>query len=208
MKCGDYQYIWRAPDWPRWRFDLARLAGDLSATTYAQGILLGRLSDVGLALRTEASLAALTEDVVKTSEIEGERLDAASVRSSQVISGPVHRHCVQGTMDITDWLAWFLQTLLRAIINARQSLDTVLRKTRFWRRWGESPLNARQIKLLNRLLDGFEGNLTSRKWSAMAKCSPDTALRDITELLAMGVLAKLPGGGRNTAYVLNDHDDA
>ena len=66
------------------------------------------------------------------------------------------------------------------------------------------PLNVRQVKLLNRLLDGFDGKLTSSKWAAIAKCSPDTALRDITQLVEFGVLQKTPGGGRSTGYELAD----
>lgn len=84
------------------------------------------------------------------------------------------------------------------------TLDAVLVKTRFWQRWATTPLNERQVKLLNRLLDGFEGKLTSSKWAAIAKCSPDTALRDINDLLARGVLRKMDAGGRSTSYALND----
>jgi Fic family protein len=113
-------------------------------------------------------------------------------------------HTQKGTLDVTEWLAWFLSTLLRAVNSAQHTLDAVLVKTRFWQRWAGTPLNARQVKLLNRLLDGFEGNLTSSKWAAIAKCSPDTALRDISELLALGVLRKTAGGGRSTAYELAD----
>jgi len=83
----------------------------------------------------------------------------------------------------------------------------VLIKTRFWQRWAapsSAPLNERQVKIVNRLLDGFEGKLTSSKWAAIAKCSPDTALRDITDLLARGVLRKSDAGGRSTSYELND----
>lgn len=82
MNHGDYKYIWQAPDWSNWQYDLAALAGPLAEASRAQGLLLGRLADVGAALRDQASLAALTEDVVKTSEIEGEHLNVASVRSS------------------------------------------------------------------------------------------------------------------------------
>ena len=369
MKRGNYGYIWQADDWPNWRADLAALAGPMAEVSRAQGLLIGRLADVGMALRDEACLSALTEDVVKTSEIEGERLDVASVRSSiarrlgvdigalspadrhtegvvemvldatanchapvsrerlfgwhaalfptghsgiaritvggwrddaagpmQVVSGAVGRQRVhfeappavrlpaetrrflawlngpstepplikaglghlwfvtlhpfddgngriaraigdlllaradgspqrfysvsaqiqrdrkayydilertqRGTMDVTDWLAWFLQTLDRALAQAQQTLDTVLAKSRFWQRWATTPLNERQVKLLNRLLDGFDGKLTSSKWAAIAKCSPDTALRDINELLAHGVLRKSDAGGRSTSYKL------
>src|SRR5690606_4507730 len=82
MNSSDYKYIWQARDWPNWRFDLAALAGPMAEVSLAQGLLLGRLADVGLALRDQASLAALTDDVVKTSEIEGEPLNVASVHSS------------------------------------------------------------------------------------------------------------------------------
>lgn len=79
----------------------------------------------------------------------------------------------------------------------------MLIKARFWQRWAGMPFNDRQIKLLNRLLDGFEGKLTSSKWAAIAKCSPDTALRDITDLLDRGVLSKSAAGGRSTSYQLS-----
>src|SRR5690606_27289642 len=82
MNSGDYKYIWQKSDWPAWQFDLAALATPLAEVSHAQGLLLGRLADVGMALRDQASLAALTDDVVKTSEIEGEQLNVASVRSS------------------------------------------------------------------------------------------------------------------------------
>jgi Fic family protein len=371
MNCGDNSYIWQLVGWPAMRYDLAALAGPLAEASRVQGRLLGRLADVGMPLRDQASLAALTEDVVKTSEIEGERLDIASVRSSiarrlgvdigalapvdrhvegvvemvldatvqcaapltverlfgwhaalfptgysglakirvgawrddadgpmQVVSGPVHRQRVhyeappasrlaaeadnflawanadtpepalvkaglahlwfvtlhpfedgngriaravgdlflaradgspqrfyslsaqiqrerkvyynileqtqQGTLEVTGWLTWFLGALLRAMESAQQTLDAVLAKARFWQRWAEIPLNGRQVKMLNRLLDGFEGRLSSGKWAAIAKCSPDTALRDIGELVALGVLRKTAGGGRSTAYELTD----
>ena len=87
---------------------------------------------------------------------------------------------------------------------ADQALDAVLGKARFWQQWATTPMNERQIKLLNRMLDGIEGKLTSSKWAAMAKCSADTALRDITDLIERGVLRKAEGGGRSTAYVLCD----
>ncbi len=108
------------------------------------------------------------------------------------------------SMDVTDWLAWFLDTLHRAVDQAQHTLDAVLVKTRYWQRWATMPLSERQVKLLNRLLDGFEGKLTSSKWAAIAKCSPDTALRDISDLLERGVLRKSAAGGRSTSYELND----
>jgi Fic family protein len=371
MNSGDYKYIWQANDWPNWCFDLAALAGPMAEVSRAQGLLMGRLADVGMALRDQASLAALTEDVLKTSEIEGEQLNVQSVRSSiarrlgvdigalalvdrhvegmvemvldatancqamvsrerlfgwhaalfpsgysifskikvsgwrddasgsmQVVSGPIGRQRVhfeappadrldaeinrflewlngpsnepallkaglghlwfvtlhpfddgngrlaraigdlllaradsspqrfysfsaqiqrerkgyydilertqRGSMDVTDWLMWFLDTLHRAVDHAQLTLDAVLIKARFWQRWATMPLNERQAQLLNRLLDGFEGKLTSSKWATIAKCSPDTALRDINDLLERGKLRKSEAGGRSTSYELND----
>jgi len=367
MKRGEYLYIWQSRDWPNWRYDLAALAEPLARVSRAQGMLIGRLADVGMALRDQASLAALTVDVLKTSEIEGELLDTDAVRSSiarrlgvdigaltpvdrhvegvvemvldavrqgasvltperlfswhavlfptgysglttiragayrddangpiQVVSGPLGKQTVhfeappadrlagemslfldwlngesqdhpvlkaglahlwlvtlhpfddgngriaraigdlllaradgspqrfyslsaqiqrerrdyydilertqKGGLDVTDWLHWFLDTLGRAIDSAQETLDAVLGKTRFWQRWATTPMNERQVKLLNRLLDGFDGKLTSSKWAAIAKCSPDTALRDINELMALGVLEKSDSGGRSTSY--------
>jgi Fic family protein len=91
---------------------------------------------------------------------------------------------------------------LQAINAAHLSLDQVFNKAIFWQRWTSTPLNTRQIKLLNRLLDGFEGKLTTSKWAAIAKCSPDTALRDIAELVSLSVLRKTDAGGRSTSYAL------
>jgi Fic family protein len=111
------------------------------------------------------------------------------------------------TLDVTEWLAWFLETLHRAVEEAQHTLDAVLVKSRFWQRWAapsSTPLNQRQVKLINRLLDGFEGKLTTTKWGRLAKCSPDTALRDVTDLVARGVLRKSDAGGRSTSYELND----
>lgn len=108
----------------------------------------------------------------------------------------------RGTLDVTPWLDWFLACLLRAVQGADGLLAGVLDKAQFWQRWSGMPMNERQTLVLNRVLDGMEGKLTNAKWATLAKCSPDTALRDISGLLALGVLEKLEGGGRNTAYTL------
>lgn len=374
MNSGDCIHVWQASDWPNWRYDLAALVQPMAEVSLAQGLLMGRLADIGMALRDQASLAALTEDVVKTSAIEGEPLDVGSVRSSiarrlgvdigalapvdrhvegvvemvldassnsqapvtrerlfgwhaalfptgysglsklqvgdwrddaggpmQVVSGRIGRERVhfeappaqrleaemdrflnwvngptrepaliraglghlwfvtlhpfddgngriaraigdlllaradgspqrfyslsaqiqrerqayyemleqtqKGSLDVTAWLLWFLAALQRAVDQALITLDAVLIKARSWQRWATLPLNERQIKLLNRLLDGFDGKLTSSKWAAIAKCSPDTALRDINDLLARGVLRKIEGGGRSTGYELEGLPD-
>lgn len=91
----------------------------------------------------------------------------------------------------------------RAVDEARHTLDAPLAKARSWRCWATISMRVRPVKRLERLLDGFEGKLTSSKWAALAKCSPDTALRDINELLARGVLRRSQAGGRSTCYELN-----
>ncbi|BBK36170.1 cell division protein Fic [Allostella sp. ATCC 35155] len=108
----------------------------------------------------------------------------------------------KGGLDITAWLQWFLGCLDRAFDGAKQILANVLRKARFWDAMAGQPLNERQRKVVNRLLDGFEGKLTSSKWAALTKTSPDTALRDINDLVGRGVLVKDDAGGRSTSYSL------
>lgn len=99
----------------------------------------------------------------------------------------------RGDLDIADWLFWFFACLDRAIDGAEALPDNVLRKAAFWREVATLPL-------INRLLDGFDGKLTSSKWAKLTKVSPDTALRDISDLVARGVLTKDDGGGRSTSY--------
>ena len=108
----------------------------------------------------------------------------------------------KGTLDVTEWLLWFLACLDRAFDRAEETLSRVLAKARFWDRHDQLSLNERQRRIVNRLLDGFEGKLTSTKWATLAKCSPDTALRDIENLIVRGVLMKDPAGGRSTSYSL------
>jgi Fic family protein len=366
---GISQYIYNHPDWPRFNWDRESLTERLSVVRHEQGRLLGRMEGLGFKLRQEAVLKTLTEDVLKSSEIEGEQLDAAQVRSSiarrlgmdggglkpvdrnvegvvemmldatrhydqpltaerlfgwhtslfpmgrsgmsriivgawrdessgpmQVVSGAVGRERVhfeapaartldremqvflgwfnentetdwvvkaglahlwfvtihpfddgngriaraiadmalarseqsaqrfysmsaqirqeratyydvlertqKGTMEITPWMDWFLGCLGRAIEGAQATLAAVLSKARFWETFADFPLNERQRFVLNRLLDGFEGKLTTSKWAKLAKCSHDTALRDILGLVERGILFRNPGGGRSTSYSL------
>lgn len=362
-------WIWQRPDWPQWRFDAASLVEPLAQVHRAQGHLAGRMAELGLAQRDQATLQALTQEVITTSAIEGEALNLDAVRSSiarrlgvdigalapadrhvdgvvdmvldatqhhaqpltterlfgwhaalfptgfsgrvriqvgawrndaagpmQVVSGPVGREKVhfqappaaalpaetaaflqwfnaapagdalihaglahlwlvtlhpfddgngrisravgdmalahaegtaqrfyslsaqiqrerkqyydqlestqRGTLDVTPWLSWFLACLLRAVQGADGLLAGVLDKAQFWQRWAGTPMNPRQTAVLNHVLDGMEGKLTNAKWAALGKCSADTALRDINDLLARGVLRRLEGGGRSTGYVL------
>ena len=110
----------------------------------------------------------------------------------------------KGDLDITRWLEWFLACLDRAFDGAEAILSSVLRKAEFWKVHSATSLNDRQRDILNRLLDEFEGKLTSSKWAKIENCSADTALRDINELVARGILAKDEGGGRSTSYSLTE----
>ena len=374
-------YIHERPDWPRLHWKPEALADELADVRHRQGRLLGRMETLGFDLRREAVLGTLVEDVVKSSDIEGEKLDAAEVRSSiarrlgmdaggvapadrdvegivelmldatgrydhpltadrlfdwhaslfptgrsgmrriavarwrderadpmQVVSGPIGRERVhfeapaavrvdaemraflhwfgtpaqrdallrfevpaqrdpvlhaglahlwfvtvhpfedgngriaravadmalarsegssqrfysmssqiraergdyydvlertqRGTTDVTAWMTWFLACLGRSIDAAGTALAAVLAKARFWERAGGIALSERQRRVLNRVLDGFEGKLTTSKWARLAKCSQDTALRDIMALVDHGLLTRNPGGGRNTSYRL------
>lgn len=108
----------------------------------------------------------------------------------------------KGDLDITPWLAWFLDCMDRAFDGAESALASVFRKSRFWEKHRGVALNPRQRDMLARLLDGFEGKLTSSKWAKIEKCPPDTALRDINELISFGILVRDEAGGRSTSYSL------
>jgi Fic family protein len=362
------RYIHELRDWPRFKWDQEQVSGKLAAVRHRQGRLLGRMERLGLALRSEATLQTLTEDALKSSEIEGEILDKDQVRSSiarrlgidigaltpaerrvegvvemildatgkydaplndkrmfgwhaalfpagrsgmrrisvgawrddksgpmQVVSGPPHRERVHfqapaakrlkremhdflqwfakpdidpvlqaaiahlwfvtihpfddgngriaraisdmglarsektaqrfysmssqirqertayydilerkqmGDLDISEWLEWFLDCLDRAFDGAETLLAGVLAKARFWETYAGVDLNGRQRMVINRLLDGLEGKLTSSKWAKLAKCSQDTAGRDIDDLMKRGILIKNAAGGRSTSYAL------
>ena len=113
----------------------------------------------------------------------------------------------KGGVDITLWLEWFLGCLGRAVAGAEDGLASVLRKAKVWERINsQSPVNERQRKVINKLLDGFEGKLSTSKYAKLAKCSGDTALRDIKILLDQGILVQDEGGGRNTSYRLVEPD--
>jgi len=362
-------YVWEQDHWPDLTWESGRLAALLGQVSREQGRLLGRMQDLGFELRREAQLRTLTEDVVRSSEIEGEELDNDQVKSSiarrlgmnigglvpadrdvegvvammldatinyaqpltadrlfgwhaalfptgrsglqkitvgnwrddsggpmQVVSGPFDRRKVhyeappaarvpedmhrflnwfeapgstdplliagrahlwfvtihpfddgngriaraigdmalarserstqrfysmsaqirrersdyyatlertqKGALDITPWQEWFLSCLRRAIEGSQDTLGAVLEKARFWERFAQQPLNVRQVNVLNRVLDGFEGKLTTSKWAKLTKCSQDTAYRDILDLVERGALRKDPGGGRSTSYSL------
>ncbi len=106
-----------------------------------------------------------------------------------------------GGMDITAWISWFLDCMKEALRHTEEVIEKVLSKAAFWDRYKEIPVNERQRKVLNRLLDGFDGKLTSSKWAKLAKCSVDTSLRDIEDLVQKSLLVR-EGTGRGTYYSL------
>ncbi|HEY0555539.1 MAG TPA: DUF4172 domain-containing protein [Thermoanaerobaculia bacterium] len=248
-------YIHELQNWPRFHWNQGDLMAVLASVRHRQGQLIGHMEALGFNLRQEAILQTLTGDVLKSSEIEGERLDAGQVRSSiarrlgldigalkpadrigraiadmalaRSENSPQRFYSLstqirqerkdyyeilertqKGTMDITPWMGWFLECLGRAIDSAQSALGSVLAKARFWERARTVALNDRQRLVLNRLLDGFEGTLTTSKYAKLAKCSQDTALRDILPLVESGLLVRNPEGGRSTSYAVAPEPDA
>lgn len=110
--------------------------------------------------------------------------------------------CQKGSLDVSSWIEWYMRCLKNAIAASEVTLETVLAKARFWKSQSGQSFNERQRTILNRLLDGFEGKLTSSKWAILTKCSQDSALRDLSDLLARGILTKEAAGGRSTRYQL------
>jgi len=128
---------------------------------------------------------------------------SAEIRRERSDYYRILQHTQEGTMDITPWMRWFLRCLDLAIEGAQTILGSVLAKARFWTAAAGFPINDRQRLILNRLLDGFEGKLTTSKYAKLAHCSQDTALRDILALVERGLLIQNPAGGRSTSYSLN-----
>jgi len=108
----------------------------------------------------------------------------------------------KGTTDITGWMLWYLHCLDGALNVTDEKLQNVLNKTRFWDKHTRTPINERQRLMINKMFDGFFGKLNSSKWAKITKCSTDTALRDINDLVHKKILKKEPGGGRSTTYIL------
>lgn len=128
---------------------------------------------------------------------------SAAIRAERDAYYAMLERTQKGTLDITLWLDWFLTCLGRAFTTTETTLGSVLHKARFWDRHGHAAVNDRQRAMLNMLLDGFQGKLTTTKWAALTKCSHDTALRDIQSLVERGMLKKGEGGGRSTSYLIN-----
>ncbi len=149
---------------------------------------------------------AIADMVLARSENSAQRFYSmsAQINRDRTAYYDVLEHTQMGSIDITPWMDWFLRCLGRAIGGAETTLGGVLAKAGFWQRFQDKPMNNRQRFVLNRLLDGFEGKLTTSKYAKLAKCSPDTALRDITALIDTGALVQNPGGGRSTSYWLSE----
>ena len=147
---------------------------------------------------------AIADSLLARSEKSSQRFYSMSsqIQAERKEYYDVLERCQKGSLDITLWMEWFLNCLKRAMQQSENMLATVLGKSRFWKAHAGESFNDRQRSLLNRLLDGFEGKLTSSKWAKLAKCSQDTALRDIACLLERKILIKEDAGGRNTHYQL------
>jgi Fic family protein len=127
---------------------------------------------------------------------------SAQIRSERSAYYRMLETTQRGDLDVTRWLTWFLACLGRAFEGAETTLASVMAKARFWEKHRDVSFNERQRSVLNRLLSGFEGKLTTSKWGLLARCSQDTALRDIDDLVTRGVLEKDAAGGRSTSYLL------
>jgi Fic family protein len=108
----------------------------------------------------------------------------------------------RGNLDLTEWLLWYLECLNKALNATDKTLKGVLNKTKFWDKHAETVINERQRLLINKLFDGFDGKLNTSKWAKIGKCSTDTALRDIQDLISKKILEKETAGGRSTSYIL------
>jgi Fic family protein len=147
---------------------------------------------------------AVADMVLARSEKTSQRFYSmsAQIRAERKAYYEILEATQKGDLDITRWLEWFLDCFVRAIERAETILATVLNKARFWERFAKVEFNERQRDMINRLLNGFEGKLTSSKWANLAKCSQDTASRDIEDLIQKKVLLKDSAGGRSTSYSL------
>ena len=147
---------------------------------------------------------ALTDMLLARSENSSKRFYSVSAEIKTLQKGyyEVLERTQHGNGDITDWLLWFLHCFEQALNASESTLSSVMHKAEFWERNRDVSFNERQRKLLNMQFDGFEGKLTSSKWAKIAKCSPDTALNDINDLISKGILQKTNEGGRSTNYTL------
>ena len=147
---------------------------------------------------------ALTDTLLARSDKSNQRFYSmsAQIRIERKHYYEILESTQEGSLDVTRWILWFLECLSRSLKNSEELLSRILAKARFWNINSEINLNARQKLMLNKVLDGFEGNLNSSKWSKITKCSKDSAIRDINELIQHGILEKAEAGGRSVSYRL------
>jgi Fic family protein len=152
---------------------------------------------------------AIAEMALARSERSSQRFYSmsAQIREERAAYYRILEQTQRGTMDVTPWMAWFLGCLARAIESAQVALSSVRAKARYWDTLRAVPLNDRQRLVITKLLEGFEGKLTTSKWAALTKSSHDTALRDIQQLVERGVLVRNQAGGRSTSYSLAGEPD-
>ncbi|MDR1168130.1 MAG: Fic family protein [Heliobacteriaceae bacterium] len=146
---------------------------------------------------------ALTDMLLARSESSSNRFYSMSSQIKKVRKSyyEILKMTEKSSLEITFWLVWFLENLIMAIENSQELLTSIMQKAEFWQKHQSTSLNERQIKILNKVLDGFEGNLTTVKWSKICNCSQDTAARDIADLMAKGILTK-KGEARATHYLI------
>jgi Fic family protein len=147
---------------------------------------------------------AIADMALARSERSGQRFYSmsAQIRRERPDYYATLERTQRGALNVTAWQEWFLSCLRRAIDNSQNTLRTVLHKAHFWERYAQQSLNPRQIRVLNKLLDGLEEKLTTSIWAKLARCSQDTAYRDILDLIERGALRKDAAGGRSTSYSL------
>jgi len=145
---------------------------------------------------------AIADMALSRSEGSSQRFYSMSgqIRKERTAYYEILERTQKADLDVTEWLTWFLNCLGHAFEGAEETLSSILAKAAFWDALKGQVISERQQSVLNKLLDGFEGKLTSSKWAKLTKVSPDTALRDITDLVERGILVKDPGGGRSTSY--------
>ncbi len=153
---------------------------------------------------------AITDMLLAQSDKSSQRFYSmsAQIRKERNQYYDVLERTQKGDLDITEWITWFLKCLINSLNNTEEVLNRVLFKSKFWSANSSTSLNPRQIKVINKLLDGFEGKLTSSKWAKIAKCSRDSAIRDINDLLDKEILVKESAGGRSTNYIINEENNA
>lgn len=147
---------------------------------------------------------AITDMLLARSDGSSQRFYSmsAQVRKERNAYYAILEQTQKESLDITAWIEWFLGCLNRSFIATEETLAVVMKKAKFWERYASTSLNDRQELMLNKLLNGFEGKLTSSKWAKINKISADTAIRDINDLQEKGILVKEEAGGRSTSYVL------